>query len=432
MSAYASRTYIDKSYKRSRNDVVVEYYMEPARGIPFWKAAIYVAAESSIGTWTTISTMNPGIAHKLRPTIFHLDSKKHIIRIAYPHELFEAGNMPEIMSSIAGNVFGMKAVKNLKLMDVSYPKVIIDKFKGPKFGIAGIRKLTGVKHRPLVGTIVKPKVGLNEKQHAQVAYDAWVGGLDVVKDDENLSSMTFNKFNKRIELTLKARDKAEKETGEKKIYMPNITAETVEMVKRAAFVKKNGGEYIMIDILTTGWAALQTLRERNDKQFIHAHRAGHAAITRYEKHGISMAVLADAARLIGVDQLHIGTAAIGKMHGSKSEELGLLKDIEYKHIFADPKNHILEQKWYNIKPTMAVASGGLHPGMIPALVKTMSKNIVIQLGGGVHWAPKGTKFGAMAARQALDATMKKIPLREYAKTHPEIALAVKKFGVVRA
>ncbi|RLE38780.1 type III ribulose-bisphosphate carboxylase [Candidatus Woesearchaeota archaeon] len=427
MSAYANRAYIDKNYKPSRNDVVVEYYMEPYR-VQFWKAAVYVAAESSIGTWTTIKTMNPKIAKKLRPTIFYMDSKKNIIKIAYPHELFEAGNMPQIFSSIGGNVFGMKSVKNLRLEDVSYPKVIIDKFKGPRFGIEGIRKLTKVYRRPLLGTIVKPKVGLDEKQHAKIAYNAWVGGLDIVKDDENLSSMSFNKFKKRIELTLKMRDRAEKETGEKKIYMPNITAETIEMVRRAAHVKMNGGEYIMIDILTAGWAGLQTMRERNDKQFIHAHRAGHAALTRNEKHGISMAVLADAARLIGVDQLHIGTAAIGKMHGSKEEELALLKDIEYKKIFANPKLHVLEQRWYNIKPVMAVASGGLHPGMVPKLIRTMSKNIVIQMGGGVTGHPDGTLAGAKAVRQAVEAYYAKEGYDVYKKKYPELYKAIKKWG----
>ena len=104
----------------------------------------------------------------------------------------------------------------------------------------------------MLGTIVKPKVGLSPKQHAKVAYEAWVGGLDIVKDDENLTNQGFNPFYQRITETLKMRDKAERETGEKKIYMPNITAETNDMINRAEYVKSLGGEYIMIDILTEG------------------------------------------------------------------------------------------------------------------------------------------------------------------------------------
>ena len=109
-------------------------------------------------------------------------------------------------------------IDNLRLIDISFPKNIVKAYKGPKFGIDGIRKLTKIQDRPLLGTIVKPKVGLNEIEHANVCGQAWNGGLDVVKDDENLTSMSFNKFEKRITETLKIRDKIESDSGEKKIY----------------------------------------------------------------------------------------------------------------------------------------------------------------------------------------------------------------------
>ena len=144
--------YIDLNYKPCSTDLVTCYYLEP-NNIPLKKACEHVAGESSIGTWTTISTMNPKIAKKLKPKVFHIN-KNGYIKIAYPEELFEAGNMPEIWSSIAGNVFGMKAVKNLRLMDIDFPKSIINSFKGPKYGIKGIRNLLKVKERPFVGTIV--------------------------------------------------------------------------------------------------------------------------------------------------------------------------------------------------------------------------------------------------------------------------------------
>ena len=171
--------------------------------------------------------------------------------------------MPNILSSVAGNVFGLKALKNLRLLDIQMPKTLITSFKGPAFGIAGIRKLLKVPERPLVGTIIKPKLGLNTKDHAKVAYDAWSGGCDIVKDDENLSSQKFNPFEERLTQTLESRDKAQKETGERKVYMINITAETNLMIKRAESVLAQGGEYVMVDILTCGWSALQTLRDQN-------------------------------------------------------------------------------------------------------------------------------------------------------------------------
>ncbi|MBW2999389.1 type III ribulose-bisphosphate carboxylase, partial [Candidatus Woesearchaeota archaeon] len=417
-------------YRPQKNDVICEYYVEPGLGLSLEKACQHIAGESSIGTWTTISTMSPAIARKLKPSVFHINKKTNEVRIAYHSDLFEAGNMPEILSSIAGNIFGMKAVKNLRLQDIHFPKKIIDSFLGPQFGIEGIRKLTRTKNRPLVGTIVKPKVGLNEKQHAKVAYEAWAGGLDVVKDDENLSSMTFNNFRKRMQETFKLRDKAEKETGEKKIYMPNITAETMEMLRRADYVHSLGGEYIMVDILTVGWAGLQTVRDYNKKlkKVIHAHRAMHGALTRNHKHGISMMTIAKCSRLIGVDQLHIGTAAVGKMHGAKAEELSIEEDMEKQYISQKDKEKVLEQRWYHIKPVLAVASGGLSPLSTPKLVKIMGKDIVAQYGGGCHGHPNGTRAGAAAIRQSLDAALKGIPLKKYSKTHKELAKAIKKWS----
>jgi ribulose-bisphosphate carboxylase large chain len=420
-------SYVNLKYKPKHTEVLVEYYVDPAKGYTLDYCAEQIAAESSIGTWVTISTMNKRIANKLKPHVYYINKKTKIIKIAYPQALFEKGNMPQILSSIAGNIFGMKMLRNLRLEDIEFPKGLIDSFKGPRYGIAGIRQLTRVKDRPLIGTIVKPKVGLNEKQHAKVAYEAWVGGLDVVKDDENLTSMNFNSFKKRIDETVKMKKLAEKQTGEKKIYMPNVTAETFEMLKRTDYVKKKGNEYIMIDVLTAGFAAVQTLRNHTNL-VIHAHRAMHAALTKNKKHGISMLCLAKIYRLIGVDQIHIGTAGVGKMGGSKNEIVMIEEEIEDTYLSQNDKELVLEQNWYNVKPTLAVASGGLSPLSIPPVVKAMGNNIVMQFGGGCHGHPQGTLKGAIALRQALDATMKNISLEEYAKDHIELRLALKKFG----
>jgi ribulose-bisphosphate carboxylase large chain len=139
-----------------------------------------------------------------------------------------------------------------------------------------------------------------------------------------------------------------------------------------------------------------------------------------------MLTIAKIARLIGVDQLHIGTAHIGKMEGSVKEVQNIEKEIEEMSIKGE--GHILDQKWENIKPVFAVASGGLSPLSIPKLIRRMGTNIIIQMGGGIHWHPDGTKKGAMAARQALDATMQGISLKEYSKTHSELKDAIKRFG----
>jgi ribulose-bisphosphate carboxylase large chain len=200
------------------------------------------------------------------------------------------------------------------------------------------------------------------------------------------------------------------------------------MLKRAEFVKNHGGEYVMVDIITCGWSGLQTLRERNEdlKLVLHAHRAGHAAFTR-GRHGVSMIVIAELARLIGVDQIHIGTI-IGKMVGDEKEVRHIGEEIEERFVKEDGSGHILSNKWYHIKPTFAVCSGGLYPGLVPMLIKTLGNDIIIQSGGGVHGNPLGTKSGAAAMRHAVDAALKKISLKDYAKDHKELRAALDKWG----
>ncbi len=411
--------FINLKYK-PKNDLVCLFRITPNK-ISMKKAANTVALESSVGTWTDVKSSKDYVK-KLRAKVFSI--KGNLAKIAYPEELFELDNVPNILSSIAGNIFGMKAVKALRLEDVSFPQSILKSYNGPKYGIEGIRKMMKVKTRPLVGTIIKPKLGLRTKHHAQSAYESWIGGCDIVKDDENLASQKFNEFRERIARTLEKAHQAEDETKEKKAYLVNVTAETKEMVKRAQLVEDLGGKYIMVDIITAGWAALQTLRESNFKMAIHAHRAMHAAFDRNPKHGISMMVLADFARLIGVDQIHIGTG-IGKLEGDIEDIEDIAEEISMKDVKATDKR--LKQKWGKINSVFPVSSGGLHPGHIPFLIKHLGKDLVIQAGGGVHGHPSGTRAGAKAMRQAVDAVMKGKSLKEYSKTHGELGEALKKW-----
>lgn len=399
--------YVDLKYKPQKNDVVCDFFIEPF-GISLREAAGGVAAESSVGTWTETVTMKPYV-ERLHAIVF--DIRGNNVRIAYPIELFELGNIPNILSGVAGNVFGLKDLKNLRLNDIHLPERLLKSFKGPKYGIGGIRKLLKIKERPLVGTIIKPKLGLKTEDHAKVAYDAWIGGVDIVKDDENLSGQVFNKFENRLKKTFKMKEKAERETGEKKVYMINVTAETKEMIRRAKLVENIGNEYIMIDIITTGWSALQTLRNEDFDLVLHAHRAGHAAFTKNPKHGIAMKVIAKLTRVVGLDQLHVGTV-VGKMFETKKE--------------VSENCEVLKSKMFDLKPVMPVASGGLQPAMIPELVRIFGKDVVMQFGGGIH--ALGTKVGAMAVRQALDATIENIPLESYAKTHKELKVALNQWG----
>jgi len=418
--------YIDLKYQPKKTELLAAFYVEPHK-MTLPQAAEHVALESSIGSWTEIKTMNPRIAHRLKPHVYSINKRTNVIRIAYPIDLFEAGSIPQITSALCGNILGMKMVNNLRVLDLSFPKSLVRSFKGPRYGIPGIRKLLKIRKRPLVGTIVKPKVGLTAKQHAQVAYESWVGGLDIVKDDENLTSHPFNSFKDRMKLTIKAKERAEHETGEKKVYLANVTAETDEMKKRERLVRDLGNEYLMIDFLTTGFGAFQTMRNHT-RLAIHVHRAMHGAFTRNPRHGISMLVLAKIVRLIGGDQLHIGTAGVGKMEGLPEEERAIQNACTQKKNTESEKHHVLHQDWFGMKPVLPVASGGLHPGLLPEVVHRMGLDIVIQAGAGVHGHPWGTEKGARAMRQAAEAVTHEIPLETYAEAHRELKESLKQWG----
>lgn len=413
MGAYDTG-FVDTSYKPKKTDIITTLELASSKKMGFELLLGHAAGESSVGTWTEVKTSSKRIEN-MSAKVFWYDEEKEIAKIAYPQVLFEKNNIPQIMSSIAGNIFGMKVLKKLRILDIDFPNPVAKSHGGPRFGIKGVRKKLGVKERPLVGSIIKPKLGLKTKQHAKAAYQAWVGGLDIIKDDENLSNQKFNPFKKRVKQTLKMRDKAEKETGEKKVYMANITAEADEMIRRAEFIKKHGGRYMMVDVVTVGFSALEKLQKANkDLGLItHAHRAMHAAMTRSKDFGISMLSLAKIYRIIGADQLHSGTV-IGKMEGGKEEVLSIVDS--------------LREKRHGMKKTFPVASGGLHPGLVPKLIKMMGKDLIIQAGGGVHGHPDGSRAGGAAMRQAVDAAMKEIPLKDYAKKNSELKKAIKKWG----
>jgi len=429
MSQYLD--FVDWNYQPSKTDLICLFRVTPAHNISFDEAVGRVASESSNGTWTELTTLKPHI-RKIRARAFW--RQKDLVKIAYPIELFELGSMPQLYSSVVGNIFGMKALDGLRILDIDFPNVYVKSFKGPQFGIDGIRKYMKVYDRPFTATVPKPKVGMTTEEHAQTGLNAWTGGVDFLKDDENLTDQNFNRFDKRVKLCAKMRDKAEKITGEVKDYFINCTAETNEMIKRAKFAKNYDFKYVMVDMLTSGWASLQTLRNhcQDSKQAIHAHRAMHATFTRNPFHGVSMLVLAKCAKLVGVDNIHIGTV-VGKLVSPKSEVMVLEHELEDSSIHEQLAQGVLQQKWFGMKPMIPVSSGGLHPGLVPYVLDLLGKDCCLQLGGGIHGHPQGTYEGARALRQAIDAYNQNISLK-YAATKPEnvsLKVALEKFGEER-
>ncbi len=431
--AYGGYTYIDYEYKPTADDFVVLFWIKGDG--PIEKLAEGVAAESSIGTWTKMTTLKPSV-WKLRAKVYKIiqtSVNSGFVYIAYPLEHFEASNVLQFSASVLGNIFGMKELQELKVLDIAFPLKFQKQFPGPRNGVGGLRKYIGTtkSKRPHVGTIVKPKVGLSPKQFAKVAYEAYIGGIDFVKDDENLVDQKFCPWEDRLHEMLKVIDKVEDETGRKVLYSPNITGPIMDMLERIDKIVEAGWKMAMIDVYIIGLGALQeVINELHDNNlFIHAHRAGYAAHDRGE-YGVSFRVYEKFYRLFGVDALHVGTG-VGKMEGSPVHIKGY-RDIIYENK-GEEKLYLgqLAFKWdRKIKPVMPVASGGLHAGDVEAVVAIHGKDVTIQAGGGVHGHPGGTVDGAKSMKQAAEAVVKRKSLPEYAKKHKELRLALKKWGYV--
>ena len=414
MAGITYEDFIDLSYDPADADLVCTFRIDPAEGMSVEDAASRVASESSNGTWAALPT-GEGFTD-MGATAFDIETSDGDaeIKVAYPEGLFEPGSMPQILSCIAGNIMGMKAVETIRLRDCEWPEGLAASFAGPQFGSSVRQEIFGVDDRPILATVPKPKVGLSTEKHADVGYEAWTGGVDLLKDDENLTDQAFNPFHDRLVESLAQRDRAEDETGEKKSYLINVTADTNEMLERVDQVAAEGCEYVMVDVITTGWAAVQSVRERCEELglAIHAHRAMHAAFDRLPNHGVSMRVLAQIARLVGVDQLHTGTAGLGKL--ANEDTVGI--------------NAWLRDDLYGLNDVLPVASGGLHPGLVPDLLDATGTNVCVQAGGGIHGHPDGTHEGAKALRAAVDAYAEDRSLESKADESPALRTAIDKWG----
>ncbi|RLE90341.1 MAG: type III ribulose-bisphosphate carboxylase [Thermoprotei archaeon] len=432
--AFVKKDYVPDPEK----DVIVVFRVTPAKGFSIEDAAGGIAAESSVGTWTTLYLWySQERLNKLMGKAYEftdLGNGSHIVKVAYPLELFEEGNLPAFLASVAGNIFGMRRVKNLRVEDIYMPYDFIKHFKGPSKGINGIREIFKVYERPIVGTVPKPKVGYSPEEVEKLAYEILSGGLDYIKDDENLASPSYCRFEARAKSIMRIIDRVESETGERKVWFANITADIKEMEKRLKLVADYGNPYIMVDVVVTGWASLTYIRDLAEEYglAIHAHRAFHAAFTRNPYHGVSMFTLAKLYRLIGLDQLHIGTPEVGKLEAKTIDVINRARILRESHFKPDKEDRYhLEQKWYHIKPAVPVSSGGLHPGNIPEVIRVLGKDLVLQVGGGVIGHPDGPRAGAMAVLQSIEASLRGIPLDEYAEEYKELKRALEKWGFVR-
>lgn len=431
-----------------RDYVILQFKMQLADGVgqdKFPDAAASVAAESSTGTWTTVESgpdSGMKVAEQYKALAYDLDPARLMFKVAYKAELFELDNISGFLAGPLGNVAGMKMLKGLRAFDIRFPQKMVEKFPGPRLGTTGIREIIG--HAgPVLGTVPKPKVGRTAHEQAVLAQRLWTAGdgsYDFIKDDENLTNLPFNRFEDRVVEVLKVAKEVTRETGRKKLYLCNITHSDIDvMLSRAQKIYENGGYVAMMDVVTTGFAAVHSLRKKMPELAIHAHRAMHGFMTRESGEGIrgdgelkgfsvSMLILAKIYRLLGVDSLHVGSPK-SKMQDYGESEI-IARAMTTQETPADSKFHTLGQKWFGIKEVWPTASGGLHPGVMDTVVDKFGKDCFIQLGGGVLGHPQGAVRGAEAALEARRLIMENITFDQYIAKNPDspLSVAIKHWG----
>ena len=406
---YAQMGYYEPDYEPKASDVLCAFRIVPQPGVDPIEAAAAVAGESSTATWTVVWTDRLTAHETYQAKCYRVDAvpgtDQYIARIAYDLDLFEEGSIANLTSSIIGNVFGFKALRSLRLEDMRIPEIYVKTFQGPAHGIVMEREYLNKYGRPLLGATTKPKLGLSARNYGRVVYEALRGGLDFVKDDENINSQPFMRWRDRFLFCMEAVQRAQAETGEIKGHYMNVTAATMEdMYERAEFARELGSIIIMID-LTIGYTAIQSMAKwaRRNGVILHLHRAGHGTYTRQKTHGVSFRVIAKWMRLAGVDHIHAGTV-VGKLEGDPHITRGFYDTLRKNVIPENPLDGIFfEQRWADMPGTMPVASGGIHAGQMHQLLNLLGEDVVFQFGGGTIGHPMGIAAGATANRVALEA-----------------------------
>ena len=394
--------YWDADYEPKDTDVIALFRITPQDGVDAIEAAAAVAGESSTATWTVVWTDRltgvrelpcqglPGGSGAGRTGDNTLATS--LMTLIY----LKKGSIANLTASIIGNVFGFKPLKALRLEDMRIPVAYLKTFQGPATGIVVERERLDKFGRPLLGATTKPKLGLSSKNYGRVVYEALKGGLDFVKDDENINSQPFMHWRDRYLYCMEAVNKASAATGEVKGHYLNVTAATMEdMYERADFAKQLGSCIVMID-LVIGYTAIQSMAKwaRRNDMVLHLHRAGHGTYTRQKTHGVSFRVIAKWMRMAGVDHIHAGTV-VGKLEGDPNVIKGIYSVCRDSFTKKNLEQGVFfDQDWASLRKMMPVASGGIHAGQMHQLITYLGEDVVLQFGGGTIGHPDGIQAGA--------------------------------------
>jgi len=410
---YKQMGYWVPDYQPKETDTICLFRITPQDGVDPEEAAAAVAGESSTATWTVVWTDRLTACDSYRAKAYQVipvpnNPGQYFAYVAYDLILFEEGSIANMTASLIGNVFSFKPLKAARLEDIRIPVAYVKTFKGPPTGLVVERERLDKFGRPLLGATTKPKLGLSARNYGRVIYEGLKGGLDFMKDDENINSQPFMHWRDRFLYVMDAVNKAQAVTGEVKGSYLNITAGTMEaMYERAELAKELGSVVVMVD-LVIGWTAIQSMAEwcRRNDMIMHMHRAGHGTYTRQKNHGVSFRVIAKWLRLAGCDHLHTGTA-VGKLEGDPLTVQGYYNVCRDSYTKTDlPRGLFFDMDWADTKKVMPVASGGIHAGQMHQLLDLFGDDVILQFGGGTIGHPQGIQAGAVANRVALEAMVK--------------------------
>ncbi|HEY6505342.1 MAG TPA: ribulose-bisphosphate carboxylase large subunit family protein [Chitinophagaceae bacterium] len=409
--------------------IAATYYIETPYAPE--KAAAVLAGEQSSGTFVAV----PGETEELKqrfaarvesvelletvnepaiPGAISKEGKYHraMVKVSWSIENF-GHNLPVMVSTLQGNLYEITQFTGLKLMDIELPASFGGHYTGPAFGVDGCRKLTGVKSRPLIGTIIKPSIGLTIQQTADVVKTLAEAGIDFIKDDELLSSSANSNFNDRVDAVMNVINAQADKTGKKVMYAFNISGEVDEMLQRYEKIVNSGGTCAMVSINSVGLSATKKICDQRQLA-IHAHRNGWGMLTRHPLLGIDFKAYQKLWRLAGVDQLHVN----GIQNKFWESDDSVVNSIE-----------ACLAKMYDHEIVLPVVSSGQWGGQaFETWRRTKTVDLLYMAGGGIMAHPMGTAAGVMALQQAWKAAVDGLSLEEAAKMYPEFSKSVEKFG----
>jgi ribulose-bisphosphate carboxylase large chain len=417
--------------------VLCAYIMKPKAGYGYLETAAHFAAESSTGTNVSVSTTDD-FTRGVDALVYEIDEEKELMKIAYPTDLFDRNiidgraMLASFLTLTIGNNQGMGDVEYAKMHDFWFPPEYLRLYDGPSTDISDMWRVLG---RPvvdggfIVGTIIKPKLGLRPQPFAKAAYDFWLGG-DFIKNDEPQGNQLFAPLKETITAVANAMRRAQDDTGMPKLFSANITADDYrEMIARGEFILETFAENadhvaFLVDGYVAGPTAITTARRYFPKQYLHYHRAGHGAVTSPQaKRGYTAFVLAKMARCQGASGIHVGTMSYGKMEGEKDDT-----NIAYMIERDSADGPYFHQEWQGMRPTTPIISGGMNALRLPGFFDNLGhSNLVLTAGGGSYGHVDGPAAGATSLRQAEQCWRSGADPLRFAQDHREFARAFESF-----